>query len=37
VALMMEFPSAIKRPVVETETGQLLVGFDPAMFESFVR
>ncbi|MDK9725692.1 MAG: ArsC family reductase [Sterolibacteriaceae bacterium MAG5] len=37
VAVMMEFPSAIKRPVVETETGQLLVGFDPAMFESFVK
>lgn len=36
VALMMEFPSAIKRPVVETATGQLLVGFDPAMFASFV-
>ncbi len=37
VALMMEFSSAIKRPVVETETGQLLVGFDPAMFGSFVK
>lgn len=36
VALMMEFPSAIKRPVVETANGQLLVGFDPAMFASFV-
>lgn len=37
VALMMEFPSAIKRPVVETASGQLLVGFDVAMFESFVK
>ncbi len=37
VALMMEFSSAIKRPVVETETGPLLVGFDPAMFGSFVK
>lgn len=37
VALMVEFSSAIKRPVVETETGQLLVGFDPAMFGSFVK
>ncbi len=37
VALMMEHSSAIKRPVVETEGGQLLVGFDPALFESFVR
>lgn len=37
VALMVEFPSLIKRPVLETEAGQLLVGFDPAMFASFVR
>ena len=37
VALMMEFSSAIKRPVVETAGGQLLVGFDPALFESFVK
>jgi arsenate reductase (glutaredoxin) len=37
VATMMEFPSCIKRPVVETEGGQLLVGFDPAMFGSFVK
>jgi arsenate reductase-like glutaredoxin family protein len=33
----MEFSSCIKRPVVETEGGQLLVGFDPAMFGSFVK
>lgn len=37
VALMMEFPSVIKRPVVVTSAGQLLVGFDPNLFESFVR
>ena len=37
VALMLEFPSLIRRPVVETESGQLLAGFDPAMFASFVR
>lgn len=36
VALMLEHSSVIKRPIVETEGGQLLVGFDPAMFESFV-
>lgn len=37
VALMLEFPSLIRRPVVETDGGQLLVGFDPAMFASFVK
>ncbi|HTY99768.1 MAG TPA: arsenate reductase [Rhodocyclaceae bacterium] len=37
VATMLEFPSAIKRPVVETDAGQLLVGFDPDLFASFVR
>lgn len=37
VALMLEFPSAIKRPVVETANGQLLVGFDPTLFASFLR
>jgi arsenate reductase-like glutaredoxin family protein len=37
VVLMMEFSSAIKRPVVETAGGQLLVGFDPNRFESFVK
>jgi len=37
VALMMEFSSVIKRPVVETAGGQLLVGFDAAMFASFVK
>lgn len=37
VALMMEYPSVIRRPVVENAGGQLLVGFDPTMFDSFVR
>jgi len=37
VALMMEFPSVIRRPVVESSSGQLLVGFDPTTFDSFVR
>lgn len=37
VATMLEHPSVIRRPVIETEGGQLLVGFDPTMFESFVR
>jgi arsenate reductase len=37
VALMLAHPSLIRRPVVETDGGQLLVGFDPAMFGSFVK
>lgn len=37
VATMMEHPSVIRRPVVETPGGQLLVGFDPTLFESFLR
>lgn len=37
VALMVEYPSLIKRPVVETSSGQLLVGFDPNLFSSFLR
>ena len=36
VALMLEYPSLIKRPVVETGM-QLLVGFDSQMFASFVK
>jgi arsenate reductase len=36
IALMLEYPSVIKRPVVETGA-QLLVGFDPQIFASFVR
>ena len=37
VALMMEFSSVIRRPVVENDAGQILVGFDPTRFDSFVR
>ncbi len=36
VALMLENPSLIKRPVVETGA-QLLVGFDPQLFENFAK
>ncbi|MDE2599420.1 MAG: arsenate reductase [Rhodocyclaceae bacterium] len=36
VALMLENPSLIRRPVVELN-GQLLVGFDPTLFESLVQ
>jgi Spx/MgsR family transcriptional regulator len=36
VALMMAKPSVIRRPVVETPGGQLLVGFDPALYASFL-
>lgn len=32
-ALMSEFPSLIKRPVVEADRGTLLVGFDAARYE----
>jgi Spx/MgsR family transcriptional regulator len=37
VTTMLEHSSVIRRPVIETSEGQLLVGFDPTMFESFVR
>lgn len=37
VAVMVEHASVIRRPVVEMESGHLLVGFDPVMFESFVK
>lgn len=36
IALMLEFPSLIKRPVVETETG-LLLGFDPQRFSDCLK
>jgi Spx/MgsR family transcriptional regulator len=35
VALMVEYPSLIKRPVVEAGQ-QMLVGFDPQLFASFI-
>ena len=37
VQLMIEHPSLICRPVVETDSGHLLVGFAPATFASFLR
>lgn len=37
VVVMMENSSVIRRPVVETSEDKLLIGFDPVMFESFVR
>ncbi len=37
VATMLEHASVIRRPVVETAGGHLLVGFDPTTFESFVK
>ncbi|PLX76077.1 MAG: ArsC family reductase [Azoarcus sp.] len=37
VQLMLENPSLIKRPVVETASGHLLVGFDPQLFASFIK
>lgn len=37
IALMLEHTSLIKRPVLETGSGQLLVGFDPALYSSFVK
>lgn len=37
VELMIENPSVIRRPVVENDAGQYLVGFDPTVFDSFVR
>lgn len=36
IALMLEHPSLIKRPVVATGK-QLLVGFEPQIFASFVK
>ena len=32
-ALMQEFPSTIKRPVIEAGRKKLLVGFDPVRYE----
>ncbi len=39
IALMLEYPSLIKRPVVEVAADggtHLLVGFDPQLFASFL-
>lgn len=37
VQLMLANPSLIKRPVVETSSGHLLVGFDADLFASFIK
>jgi Spx/MgsR family transcriptional regulator len=37
VTLMLDHSSVIRRPVVENDAGQILVGFDPTVFDSFVR
>ena len=37
VQLMLANPSLIKRPVVETASGHLLVGFDADLFASFIK
>lgn len=37
VELMRTYPSLIRRPVVETASGHLLVGFEPAAWSSFIR
>ena len=36
VQLMQEFPSLIRRPVIETDSGQLLVGLDTTLYTSFL-
>ncbi|MEY3201114.1 MAG: hypothetical protein RIR70_664 [Pseudomonadota bacterium] len=37
VALMLAHTSLIKRPVVECDNGQILVGFDAAVYKSFIK
>lgn len=37
IALMEAQPSVIRRPVIESANGPLLVGFDPTRFESFIQ
>ncbi len=37
LALMLAQPSMIKRPVLELEGGELLVGFDPERYAAAVR
>lgn len=34
VATMLEFSSVIRRPIVETADGQILVGFDEKLYKS---
>ena len=35
--LMVEYPSLIRRPLLEMPDGELLIGFDPITYESKVR
>lgn len=37
IDLMIEYPSLIRRPLLETADGQLLLGFDPISYESKVK
>jgi Spx/MgsR family transcriptional regulator len=37
VTLLLEYSSAIRRPIVEKEDGSILIGFDPEQLEAFVR
>lgn len=37
MATMKEFPSVIRRPIVETAEGQILVGFDEKVFEECLK
>ena len=34
--LMQEFPSLIRRPVIETDDEQLLIGLNTALYTSFL-
>jgi arsenate reductase len=34
VVTMVEFPSVIRRPILETADGQIFVGFDEKLYES---
>ncbi len=36
VATMLEFSSLIRRPIVETADGQILIGFDEKLYESIL-
>jgi arsenate reductase len=35
--LMQEKPSIIKRPIVETKSGSIILGFDQAQYESLLK
>jgi arsenate reductase len=36
ISLMLQLPTLIKRPIVQTSAGQLLVGFSPELYASFL-